>query len=131
MESNTRKFINFDLDTNLMKTYNLSRYYVYSNIKTFMEKNNFEHVQYSGYESKEPLLDFKVIKLIEKMKFDLPWISPLIKDIVITEIKEHWKDPLLLVLPFYTILIIIRITELIDYYIKLWKIIKLEKKENY
>ena len=49
----------------------------------------------------------------------------------ITEIKEHWKDPLLLVLPFYTILIIIRITELIDYYIKLWKIIKLEKKENY
>ena len=49
----------------------------------------------------------------------------------ITDIKEHWKDPLLLVLPFYTILIIIRITELIDYYIKLWKIIKLEKKENY
>ena len=49
----------------------------------------------------------------------------------ITEIKEHWKDPLLLVLPFYTILIIIRIIELIDYYIKLWKIIKLEKKENY
>lgn len=38
MESDTRKFINFDLDTNLMKTYNLSRYYVYSNIKTFMEK---------------------------------------------------------------------------------------------
>lgn len=38
MESNTRKFINFDLNTNLMKTYNLSRYYVYSNIKTYMEK---------------------------------------------------------------------------------------------
>ena len=91
MESSTRKFINFDLDTNLMKTYNLSRYYVYSNIKTFMEKNNFEHVQYSGYESKEPLIDFKVIDLIEKMRFDLPWISPLIKDIVITEIKQQHR----------------------------------------
>lgn len=91
MESDTRKFINFDLDTNLMKTYNLSRYYVYSNIKTFMEKNNFEHVQYSGYESKKPLIDVDVIDLLEKMKFNLPWISPLIKDIVITEIKEQHR----------------------------------------
>lgn len=91
MESDTRKFINFDLDTNLMKTYNLSRYYVYSNIKTFMEKNNFDHVQYSGYESKEPLIDVKVINLLEKMKFDLPWISPLVKDIVITEIKQQHR----------------------------------------
>lgn len=91
MESNTRKFINFDLDTNLMKTYNLSRYYVYSNIKTFMEKNNFDHVQYSGYESKEPLIDVNVINLIEKMRFDLPWISPLIKDIVVTEIKQQHR----------------------------------------
>ncbi len=39
MKSDTRKFINFDLDTNLMKTYNLSRYYMYSNIKEFTEKN--------------------------------------------------------------------------------------------
>ena len=91
MESDTRKFINFDLDTNLMKTYNLSRYYVYSNIKTFMDKNNFEHVQYSGYESKKPLIDVDVIDLLEKMKFNLPWISPLIKDIVITEIKEQHR----------------------------------------
>lgn len=91
MKSDTRKFINFDLDTNLMKTYNLSRYYVYSNIKTFMEKNNFEHVQYSGYESKEPLIDVNVINLLRKMKFSLPWISPLIKDIVITEIKQQHR----------------------------------------
>lgn len=49
----------------------------------------------------------------------------------IIEIKENWKGALLLVLPFYTILIIVRVVELIDYYIKLQKIIRLEKEKEH
>lgn len=49
----------------------------------------------------------------------------------ITEIKENWKGALLLFLPFYTILIIARIAELVNYYIKLWKIKRFEKEKEH
>ena len=35
----TRKLVHFDLDTNLMKKYKLTRDYVYSNIKKYMEEH--------------------------------------------------------------------------------------------
>ena len=47
----------------------------------------------------------------------------------ITEIKENWKGALLLFLPFYAILIIARIAELVNYYIKLWKIKRFDSRE--
>lgn len=52
----TRKAINFDLSTNTLEELfgkgNTKK--PYSDIKHFMEKNGFEHSQYSGYVSKEP-----------------------------------------------------------------------------
>ena len=60
------------------------------------------------------------ILVMKFMNFDL-----------INILKENWKEVLLFVLLFYTILIIVRVLELIDYYIKLQKIIKIEIKKYY
>lgn len=84
----TRKLVHFDLDTNLMKKYKLSRDYVYSNIKKYMEEHGFEHVQYSGYESKRKMSYYQITSLLESLKIDLPWISPLVKDIVAANISH-------------------------------------------
>ena len=52
----SRKAINFDLSTNELESIfgknNTSK--PYSDIKHFMERDDFEHRQYSGYVSKEP-----------------------------------------------------------------------------
>ena len=52
-EKKFRKAIHFDLDTKTFAKFKLSSEYVYSNIKKYMEKNNFIHTQFSGYESKD------------------------------------------------------------------------------
>ena len=63
-----RKLVQFDLDTNLMKKYKLSRDYVYSNIKKYMEEHEFEHVQYSGYESKRKMSYYQISFFLKSLK---------------------------------------------------------------
>lgn len=50
-----RKALNFDLSTNELKKHFNSTAEAYSQIKIFMIENGFEHRQYSGYISKEPM----------------------------------------------------------------------------
>jgi Uncharacterized virulence-associated protein D len=86
-----RKLVHFDLDTNLMKKYKLSRDYVYSNIKKYMEEHGFEHVQYSGYESKRKMSYYQISSFLKSLKKDLPWISPLVQDIVAANISQKYR----------------------------------------
>ncbi len=86
-----RKAIHFDLDTQIMKQYNLSRDYVYSSIKKYMEKNNFTHIQYSGYESNKIMSPYELTGFLTQLKSSLPWISPLVKDITVTDVPRKYR----------------------------------------
>jgi|GEM_PF-1198625 hypothetical protein len=87
----SRKLVHFDLDTNVMKNYKLSRDYVYSNIKKYMEEKGFKHVQYSGYESKRKMSYYQISSFLKSLKKDLPWISPLVQDIVAANISQKYR----------------------------------------
>ena len=60
---NVRRAINFDLSTNALEEIFGKRNTrkTYSDIKHFMEKNGFEHSQYSGYVSVEPKIKANII----------------------------------------------------------------------
>mgnify|MGYP006922439092 CR=1 FL=1 len=68
----TKRAINFDLDTKELLKHFKNTHQAYSAIKVFMEDNGFEHRQYSGYVSREPtflfinflFLFFRIIKNI-------------------------------------------------------------------
>ena len=66
-----KKALNFDLDTQIIKQYNLSRDYVYSSIKSIW-KNNFTHIQYSGYELNKVMSPYEVTGILEQLKYSLP-----------------------------------------------------------
>ena len=62
----SRKAINFDLSTNELKKHFKDTRESYIKIKTFMLENGFEHRQYSGYASKEPMDDIQIDILAKK-----------------------------------------------------------------
>ena len=55
-----------------------------------MEKNGFEHRQYSGYISKEAISEFSVIKLTEKLNKEFKWLKNCIQKYDVTEIGETY-----------------------------------------
>lgn len=55
-----------------------------------MEKNGFEHRQYSGYISKEPISEFSAIKLTEKLNKKFKWLKDCIQKYDVTEIGETY-----------------------------------------
>ena len=67
-----RKALNFDLDTKKYEE-NTGKHSptAYVEIKRFLEKNNFEHRQGSGYISKDSLNDGKVFAIIQSMSIEL------------------------------------------------------------
>ena len=71
---NVRRAINFDLSTNALEEIfgkgNTKK--PYSDIKHFMEKNGFEHSQYSGYVSKKKWMLQKLMKICIVLKILLP-----------------------------------------------------------
>ena len=70
----TKRAINFDLDTKELLKHFKNTHQAYSAIKVFMEDNGFEHRQYSGYVSTE--------KLNQKFK----WLKDCIQKYDVTEI---------------------------------------------
>lgn len=86
-----RKALNFDLDTKKYEE-NTGKHSptAYAEIKRFLEKNNFEHRQGSGYISKDSLNDGKVFAIIQGMSIELKWLRNCVKQIDVTNIgKQH------------------------------------------
>ena len=86
-----RKALNFDLDTKKYEE-NTGKHSptAYVEIKRFLEKNNFEHRQGSGYISKDSLNDGKVFVIIQSMSIELKWLKNCVKQIDVTNIgKQH------------------------------------------
>lgn len=82
----TRKSINFDLSTTELKKRFNNTAEAYGKIKQFMLKNGFEHRQYSGYVSKEPMKDNDITIFTMKIKKQLPWLHSCTQKIDLTDV---------------------------------------------
>ncbi|ARJ56098.1 VapD family protein [Campylobacter cuniculorum] len=87
----SRKAINFDLSTNELKKHFKDTREPYIKIKTFMLENGFEHRQYSGYASKEPMDDDKILTLTRELNRKFSWLSSCIQEFDVTDIGEQYS----------------------------------------
>jgi len=69
--------IHFDLNINKLKKYYPNKNYTnaYEDIRKFLTNNGFEHIQGSGYISKEKLDPPEIENIIEKLTIEYPWIQ--------------------------------------------------------
>lgn len=92
-ESPSRKAIHFDLITaELKKVYKSNNPFVYlqayKQINHFFKQHGFEHRQWSGYLSKEPMLNISISKLIIKLNDDIPWLKNCVRKFDVTNVGE-------------------------------------------
>lgn len=87
-----RKAINFDLDIAALREHypNRNYLYAYKNISRFLEKEGFEHRQWSGYVSKEPLSDMQTHKILDAMFEKYVWLEQCVKKVDITNIGRTY-----------------------------------------
>lgn len=69
------KCIHFDFSTDEVREQFSSTSTPYEQIKNFLEKNDFEHRQKSGYISKEPLNNYQVDILIDQLGIKFTWLD--------------------------------------------------------
>lgn len=83
-----KRAVNFDLKEELLREhFPLSSHkYAYHLIGKFFEKNNFEHRQYSGYLSNEPLTDNQIVSLMNELFHTYPWIEQCADKVDITNV---------------------------------------------
>lgn len=86
-----RKAINFDLSTNELKKRFKNTIEAYNQIKYFMLQNGFEHRQYSGYVSKEPMEDDDITVLTETLNEKFTWLKDCIQEFDVTDIGEQYS----------------------------------------
>ena len=89
-KKDTKKAINFDLDTKELLKHFKNTHQTYSAIKVFMEDNGFEHRQYSGYVSTGYISDASVTILTEKLNDKFKWLKDCVQKYDITEIGETY-----------------------------------------
>ena len=89
MELKHIKCVNFDLDTQeLLKHFPKGTAKAYNLIKAFFEKEGFEHRQYSGYISKEPMSDYKITKIISQLGSNFVWLENCMKEFDVSNAPE-------------------------------------------
>lgn len=90
MDSSLRKGINFDLDTQaLQKHYPKGDWHhAYDDIRNFFVKNGFEHIQGSGYHSKEAMSEAKAMAVIYKMIKAMTWLNGCVRVCTISDVPE-------------------------------------------
>lgn len=89
------KYVNFDLSTEeLRKHFGKNTAEPYELIKQFFESKGFEHRQYSGYISKEPLDDVQVSLIADELGANFIWIESCMQefDIVNAPEKTSYKE---------------------------------------
>lgn len=89
-----RKAINFDLNTDsLKKTFKSNNPFVYlkayKEIGIFLKNNNFEHRQWSGYVSKQPLTPVQVTAIVKGLNKTFPWLKSCVRKFDVTNIGEQ------------------------------------------
>jgi len=92
MNNQQRKGINFDLDTKkLKKNYPKEKgdwHNAYNIMRIFFEQEGFEHIQGSGYHSKDPMSQARAMAAIYKMTKVHPWLNDCVRVCTIADIPE-------------------------------------------
>lgn len=85
-----RKQLTFDIDTNVAKKILGEQNYtnIYANIRRFMEKEGWKHIEGSVYMSNKPLDNGDVIYLIQDMKKQYPYLDKCIREMHQTDISK-------------------------------------------
>lgn len=87
-----RKAVNFDLSVAALKEHYPNSDYLqaYKDVRRFLEKEGFEHRQWSGYFSKEPLSDMQAHKILDDMFKKYRWLEKCANKVDITNIgRSH------------------------------------------
>ena len=88
----SRKAINFDLSTEALKRhFGENTALAYNSIKQFMLANGFEHRQYSGYASIEPMDEYDISNLTRKLAKKFTWLSGCVQKFDVTDIGEQYS----------------------------------------
>ncbi len=85
-----KRAINFDLDTNELLKHFKNTHKAYSDIKSFMKKNGFEHRQYSGYISNNPISESEITILTNTLNEQFKWLKYCVQKYDVTEIGETY-----------------------------------------
>lgn len=85
-----RKQLTFDIDTNVAKEILGEQKYrtIYSNIRNFMEREGWQHIEGSVYMSKKPLSTIKVAWLVDALKEKYPYLTKCIRDMHQSDISN-------------------------------------------
>lgn len=85
-----RKQITFDLDTGILKEIHGEKNYTkaYSDIRSFMENNDFEHIEGSVYASQKPIEDLDVLGLIKDLKQEHEYLDKCVRNMHQADIGE-------------------------------------------
>ena len=86
-----RKAIYFDLYTNELLKFFDDTSTPYKQIKQFMLENGFEHEQYSGYHSKEPMSYIQITSFLDRLAYKFEWLGDCIRKFDVTEIGEKYS----------------------------------------
>ena len=98
--SGSKKQITFDLSQKALKTnYPHSKnsrspqYFkkAYTNIQHFMWKNGFEHRQYSVYTSAKKLTTVDIVKSMQDLAKEMPWLFQCVNQIDVTNVGPQYS----------------------------------------
>lgn len=90
MDDSLKKGIYFDLNIQALKMFypKADWHHAYSDIRQFLESNNFEHIQGSGYHSQRSLNEVDAMKIIYSMYYELSWLSACVSICIISDIPH-------------------------------------------
>lgn len=84
------KCINFDLDTKrLLKIFPNGTRESYALIKKFFEDRGFEHRQYSGYISKNPLSEYQIDNLAKELGQKFIWLKTCMQEFDVSNAPDR------------------------------------------
>lgn len=85
-----RKQLTFDIDTNVAKKILGEQSYtnIYGNIRRFMEKEGWKHVEGSVYMSMQPMDNMAVAYLIKNLNEQFPYLDKCIREMHQTDISK-------------------------------------------
>ncbi|MDH6367382.1 MULTISPECIES: VapD family protein [unclassified Breznakia] len=89
----TKKTVNFDLDTNLLQKYYPKDNWrqSYQDLRSFLEKNGFEHRQGSGYISSRPISISKITLLVKEITVEFDWFAYCVKKFDVASVGKEFS----------------------------------------
>ena len=89
----TKKALNFDLSDVQLRKYYPSKNYkkAWSDIKSYLLDNGFNHRQYSGYVSNERISMIYVTQLIGDMSSSFKWLKYCVKEFDVTIVGDEYS----------------------------------------